>query len=384
MSDAYMTAEEERDCEEWVERVIEAGRLGQPMPPPPAPARRPLRSQVARRDLVCGLKPRQVTLIRRIARAPRENASQNLGNATVFEPLEFRRLLSVNHTVKFGSTDDYQIIDFNIGGNYFTDNPQHDFSGTAKDDVILVSPGAAANTVLVSVNGRLTETPTDAAITLHGNGGDDKIHIDLGDDPHGATFTIYGGAGDDTIVGCSAAERIIAGDGNDNVNGLGGRDTIYAEGGDDSIRGGGSSDLLDGGAGNDTVRGDAGNDRCLGGDGFDRIRGSDGNDSCEGGASKDFIGGENGDDQLAGEGGDDVMSGGAGNDILGGGAGDDVCDGNDGDDLLAGGSGSNDQLFGDAGDDGFAAGDEPHECMDIKEEDLEAARSNSRPPTPTA
>jgi Ca2+-binding RTX toxin-like protein len=300
----------------------------------------------------------------------------------VIELLESRRLFSVTTMYTYAgdlnldgtiSGDDYGVIDNNFlidfvnGGGWPAFSTQSEFSGSARRDVIVVTAATSGVGVNVSVNGKITNTSA-TKLKISGNGGNDKIHIDLGDAYASLLITIYGGDGDDAIVGGAAAERIIAGEGNDYVLGNGGRDTVYAEGGDDSVRGGGSSDLLDGGEGNDTVRGDAGNDRMAGAGGIDRLRGSVGNDTINGGPSKDFIGGEIGNDDLFGDGGADVLSGGENDDRLDGGAGNDNCSGDAGVDLLAGGSGV-DSLFGGEGHDGCATLDDLNEHKDVDDAD---------------
>src|SRR4051812_42993202 len=195
------------------------------------------------------------------------------------ELLESRRLLSstlatytyagdlnLDGTISrddYGVIDNLFIIDVGNSGGSSAISTESEFSGSARRDVIVVTAATTGVGVDVSINGKITNTSA-TKLKISGNGGNDKIHIDLGDAYASLLITIYGGDGDDAIVGGAGAERIIAGEGNDYIVGNGGRDTVYAEGGDDSVRGGGSSDLLDGGEGNDTVRGDAGNDRMAG------------------------------------------------------------------------------------------------------------------------
>jgi RTX calcium-binding nonapeptide repeat (4 copies) len=288
------------------------------------------------------------------------------------QPLEPRRLFSTGMTMDLiathvyhgpaGDDDGYHVIVPNIASPDRTD-----FSGTARRDIITVSP-ADNGAVRVNVSGEMW-IASAGKLNLFGNGGNDKIHIDLPDSYANWKIIINGGAGDDVIVGSAGAERIIAEDGNDYIVANGGRDTVYGGNGDDSIRGGGSSDLLDGGEGKDTIRGDGGNDNISGGGDIDRLRGCDGNDTLRGGSSKDFIGGERGDDDLFGDGGGDALSGGEDDDQLEGGAGNDNCAGDAGVDVLAGGSGM-DSLFGGAGHDYWAAGEFASEHKDVDDEDL--------------
>jgi Ca2+-binding RTX toxin-like protein len=245
---------------------------------------------------------------------------------------------SVNHMVKFGQVDAYDVfISGGItGGHTISDSkpPLYELSGTAKDDQIVVAI-AADNTFTASVNGKQQSVTSAGRLIINANAGDDFVLIKA-DPASTMLITIYGAAGNDTIIGSTGKEKIFAGDGNDFVLAANGNDTVYGDAGDDTLRGGAQSDLLDGGAGNDLVRGDAGNDNLSGGEGSDRLRGSAGDDLLFGGASRDFIGGEAGTDLLFGEGGNDVLAGGPDTDSLNGGAGDDDLDGNDGDDVLAG------------------------------------------------
>src|SRR5687768_11579325 len=132
------------------------------------------------------------------------------------------------------TADDYSVIDNMAPGTFPWPLP-NDFSGTSKNDVITVSAGSDGD-VIVNVNG-VSHVRDAGKLLISGNGGDDKIHIDLPDSYAHWLITIHGGGGSDAITGSPAAERIIAGDGNDTVVANGGRDSIYAEGGDDSVRG---------------------------------------------------------------------------------------------------------------------------------------------------
>lgn len=124
----------------------------------------------------------------------------------------------------------------------------------------------------------------------------------------------------------------------------------------------------DGGEGNDTIIGSQfadyidggkGNDYIDGQGGDDVIYGGDGAEGSDdvmfGGAGNDTIYGGAGNDVIDGGLGDDVIYGGDGDDIIDGGLGDDVIYGGDGNDLIFGGEG-NDELWGEEGDDALFGG----------------------------
>lgn len=71
------------------------------------------------------------------------------------------------------------------------------------------------------------------------------------------------------INGYAGNDTITSGAGNDTINSGDGNDTIDAGGGDDMIDGGNGDDRIDGGAGNDIITGGSGNDNMTGGDGND-------------------------------------------------------------------------------------------------------------------
>lgn len=73
------------------------------------------------------------------------------------------------------------------------------------------------------------------------------------------------------IDGYAGNDTITSGAGNDTINGGDGNDTIDAGGGDDIIDGGNGDDRIDGGAGNDIITGGSGNDNMTGGDGDDEF-----------------------------------------------------------------------------------------------------------------
>ncbi|MEN5181908.1 hypothetical protein ABE501_19290, partial [Comamonas testosteroni] len=140
---------------------------------------------------------------------------------------------------------------------------------------------------------------------------------------------------------------------------------------------GGGDDLIDGGEGDDWIAGQTGNDRILGGagndilygddavalpagsqEGNDQLFGGQGADILHGGGGNDLLGSQDDDgsqDKLYGEAGDDTLVGGTGHDILDGGDdSDELYAGSDGSTLL-GGAGA-DQLYGGAGNDTIEGG----------------------------
>ena len=174
---------------------------------------------------------------------------------------------------------------------------------------------------------------TDAADTLLGDGGDNRLFSYAGDD------SLSGGFGRDTLNG---------GAGNDQLFGGGGNDELWGEAGDDTLNGGLGVDIaryLDATAG---ISADLATGRVADGRGgtdtlidIEGIYGSDYADTMRGAAAAEM---------LAGFGGDDLLSGGEGRDTLLGGAGADVLNGDGGDDELWGDAG-NDTLNGGAGND---------------------------------
>ena len=203
---------------------------------------------------------------------------------------------TINPNIHFGSVDIYDI--FNTGNTGATpgststasDSPIYEIwtldggpiiwvRGDSGNDRISIF--ARDGKLKVLLNGK--ESSTNArSVKINGNGGNDKIVIDLGDDFADVKCTIEGGAGNDTLWAGPGPDRIYAGDGDDIISAGGARDSVYADAGNDFLRGGGSSDLLDGGEGYDTIFGDAGNDNISGGANPDRLRGGDGNDTLRG------------------------------------------------------------------------------------------------------
>ena len=126
-----------------------------------------------------------------------------------------------------------------------------------------------------------------AAIVVFGQGGNDKITLDLISDElglaplHGEagggegndelrsppdfrdipqpTVIFEGNGGNDTIVSGNGADELLGGDGNDTMQSFEGPDTVRGEGGDDSVSAGkeepdaNAADVVDGGPGFDSI-----------------------------------------------------------------------------------------------------------------------------------
>lgn len=74
----------------------------------------------------------------------------------------------------------------------------------------------------------------------------------------------------------------------------------------------------------------------------------------------DVLNGEDGDDTLFGQGGDDIINGGAGNDLIHGGSGVDTLRGGADNDTIHGGEGTEENVYGDDGNDILVSGGEGH------------------------
>ena len=170
------------------------------------------------------------------------------------------------------------------------------------------------------------ESDTDASIS--GGAGEDHL---------------YGMGGDDTIHGQSGDDYIEGNDGDDALYGDAGNDQLLGMQGNDTLNGGDGNDILLGGSGNDTLNGGLGNDLLAAGTGQDTLDGGEGNDLLLGQAAQliEAHGGAGNDILLSNQnlGTQDRLYGDAGNDQLYGGDGQDLLDGGDGNDLLVAGTG---------------------------------------------
>ena len=237
-----------------------------------------------------------------------------------------------------------------------------------------------------------------AALVVFGNGGNDKVTMDLivndlplnaeayggpGDDelratpdtrnvPQPTTY-IEGEAGNDIIVSGNGADELHGGDGNDTMQSFSGPDVVRGEGGDDSVSAGkeepetNAADVVDGGPGFDripevdadynrgfddnvsvTVDGQPNDGEAGEGDNViavEKIRvtadqatvvGSDANDDFFVEANGGTIKGMGGNDRLIAYDGHETLEGGDGDDYLEGGFGNDVLDGGPGVDQFMG------------------------------------------------
>lgn len=275
------------------------------------------------------------------------------------EPLEQRRLLSVNEIAFDPATSQIQIF------------------GTSGSDTVQVT---ASSPDLIHVQMDNSEGLLEAefqrldvaSILFTGSDGDDLFVNETN-----TRSLIWGDDGDDVLVGGSEADEIHGGNGNDYIRGsdgddylrgYAGEDQLYGDGGNDYLKGdlghdqlfgAGGNDYLTGGPGADVLYGNSGNDQLDGNDGHDRLYGGAGDDRLSGGNGDDYFRGEGGadildgnfgNDELYGDNGKDQLKGGAGNDLVFGGHDDDYLEGGEGADILRGNAG-NDQLSGSNGDD---------------------------------
>ena len=241
-------------------------------------------------------------------------------------------------------------------------------TGTSGPDVIEVTPGAAAGSVVARLNdtNRSFEPGDVRSLLVTGQTGNDSVTVT---DGVSLIATLRGDGGDDTLRAGAGDTTLLGGDGNDRLFGGAGWDKLDGGAGADVISGGAGRDwvnyssrtapltvTLDGetndgeAAERDNVRPDVEN--VDGGAGDDRITGSFDDNSLVGGAGDDVLSGLGGDDDLYGYAGNDTMIGGRGNDTFNSSddTGDDVMDGGEGNDVLFDGEG-NDRLLGGPGHD---------------------------------
>jgi Ca2+-binding RTX toxin-like protein len=114
--------------------------------------------------------------------------------------------------------------------------------------------------------------PARGALRVETGDRDDRITF-LYDFPTGMTLVADGGAGHDQLDGPSseAAVTLLGGDGDDKLRGGFGADTLEGSAGADELDGQNGDDTLRGGAGDDKLAGYNGNDLIDGGPGIDRI-----------------------------------------------------------------------------------------------------------------
>ena len=259
------------------------------------------------------------------------------------------------------------------------------------------TPGAGCGTVSATIVACVGDFD---AIVVFGNGGNDKVTMDLiadglpplhgeayGDDgndelkatpdnrdvPQPTTY-IEGGGGNDTIVSGNGADELHGGDGNDTMQSFEGADVVRGENGDDSVSAGkeepeaNSADVVDGGPGFDRIP-DVDSDYNRGFD--DNVSVSVDGQPNDGEAGEGdnviavekfrvvadhatVVGSEAADDifvegygsTIKGMGGNDRLVAYDGHDTIEGGDGDDYLEGGFGNDVLDGGPGV-DQFMGD-------------------------------------
>ena len=222
------------------------------------------------------------------------------------------------------------------------------------DDVVALSYSNGTSGTVAAISTDITVIGREGNDTIVSGSGDDLLiggGISGAAPAGGMSDTIWGGNGDDRIWGDDYGDTITgtADAGNDVLYGGNGNDVIQAQGGSDKVWGGAGDDVIwaDQGAWGLTS-GASGADTVYGGDGNDFIldlggRTSDSsgsNDTVWGGAGDDVISLFAGNDAVDGGENTDVIWGGAGNDLIGGGDGDDYIYGGSGIDLLAGGKGA--------------------------------------------
>ena len=165
--------------------------------------------------------------------------------------------------------------------------------------------------------------------------------------------TISGSAGDDQIFGLEGNDILLGLDGNDVLDGGIGHDFLRGDGGNDSLLGGDDDDYLRGGLGDDFIDGGAGWDRVAffgatagitvdlnivgvaqdtGSQGFDTLVGIE---HASGTPFDDTIIGNGGDNWLWGENGNDSFAAGGGNDLVEVGPGTVSADGGTGNDTFS-------------------------------------------------
>ena len=258
------------------------------------------------------------------------------------------------------------------------------------------SPGSGCQAVTAAIVACLGDFD---AVVVFGDGGNDKITLDLiedglpalhgeaiggdGDDeltappdnrdvPQPETY-LEGGSGNDKMISGNGPDELRGGDGNDTMQSFEGPDSVFGEGGDDSVSAGkgepeaNSADVVDGGPGFDTipdvdadynrgfddnvsvtVDGQANDGEASEGDNViavEKLRvvadnatvvGSDAADDFFVEANTSTIRGMGGNDHLVAYDGHDTVEGGDGDDYLEGGFGNDVLDGGPGVDQFMG------------------------------------------------
>ncbi len=253
--------------------------------------------------------------------------------------------------------------------------------GTNPESTVAACEGVFASLVVFGQGGSdkitmdliVNDQPLDAVVS--GGAGDDELKAtpDTRDVPQPETY-IEGNEGNDTIVSGNGADELLGGDGNDTMRAFEGPDTVRGENGDDSVSAGkeepdaNAPDVLDGGPGFDQNGDAADNDYnrlhddnvSVTNDGqpndgeagegdnvtsVEKLRvvanhatveGTEGPDDIFVDAVSSTIKGLGGNDRLVAYDGNDTIEGGNGDDYLEGGFGNDVLTGGAGVDLFQG------------------------------------------------
>lgn len=170
----------------------------------------------------------------------------------MFESLEVRRLFAV----------------------YF-DNGTLTVSGsTYGDDISVIHPSVAPDTLRLAVNGKLQRFPLNEVhrVELYGRRGNDQIHVNLAHmDASMVQVVIDGNGGNDTVIGSNGNDTLRGSEGNDSLDGAAGDDNLDGGSGDDKLIGGAGADTLSGSAGDDYTDAVAGVDSVMGGTGLDAL-----------------------------------------------------------------------------------------------------------------
>ncbi len=269
---------------------------------------------------------------------------------------------------------------FSVDANVFLQGEAgHDSIDTSSASRAFLMFGGAGNDLIVG-NGSDESIPMDLGDdTINGNGGIDRI---VAQGLRGAVTlndTLLSGLGLDSIAGIELAQLEAGAAVQINASAFSGAVTLFGSSAGDSLIGTAFADVISGGNGNDTINAGDGNDTITGGVGNDSIDGEGGTDlqaettagsvlvtaiQIQGGnplgtdkyfnlESMQFTGnagankfdtrlfsgnvtllGGGGNDTLCTGGGNDSLAGEGGNDFLTGGAGDDTLDGGDGGDRL--------------------------------------------------
>jgi Ca2+-binding RTX toxin-like protein len=222
-------------------------------------------------------------------------------------------------------------------------------TGSAADDMFMVSPGAD------TVNGgdgydTIILTRATGAIRIYLDAPNQNNNIATGQ-IFQSIEGIVGSAFSDNLNGNSANNRIEGMDGHDRLAGSLGNDSLYGGAGNDTQLGGLGADLLDGGLGRDRASyresqtglradladpgsntGEAAGDIYID---IEEMEGSNGNDTLGGDTQANSLYGLNGHDWIDGRTGNDTLYGSEGNDTLVGGEGRDRLEGGNGIDFAS-------------------------------------------------